>query len=285
MCALALLSKLFSFCVVSFLVYSHIRKQKLNKIISHSTKSIFKIIIKYKTMEDEYMSIEGMGFLIKPDILVTNYHVVEKLYDSNVIYTGSYIIDQNGNEHEGDVICKDAHNDLCFIQMRKTYDDFIDLNSKQQYSIFRILSFRIPVFVIKYITNTKIINDNIKIEVENIKIAYGSTIPSNSINVTGAYEKMSKNKSLLLSNMETGGGFSGSPLIDGSGKLIGIHVGSCTEFKTSAAIATSIIIENLRNYNNAHDNWARRIVTLPDGRIITGSDDNTRKVRNMNNHK
>lgn len=132
---------------------------KLNLSITHAQKSSRKIVIK----ADGYIS-EGMGFLIRPDLLITSDHIVANLFYSNnkvkklSIRTVTY--DMKDNEDNKDnknnknninninnididdnfenVIYRDQDHDLALIKLNKSYVDYIDPH-KRPLSLNRII--------------------------------------------------------------------------------------------------------------------------------------------------
>jgi len=242
--------------ICGYMIYKKINRIKLNTSIRYgleTTREITTICFKEKYSKER----TSMGFYIRPNLLITNYHVIEPLLKNNKL-----IIKIKGNNQRLFFIFDDApiainlsdtrspknkdlmfikifydkDNDLACLQLKNQNNNFIDPNSK---SIF--------IDILKYIFGNDIYKPSVFSIgpcINNVKqMSYGVVLDSKIINNNNT------NISTIRSNIYTPPGFSGGPLLTYHGYLIGINFCAANpNFTTSFAIDTNTILKILQHH-------------------------------------
>jgi hypothetical protein len=245
--------------------YSFLLKLKPNNnIIEKSKKLCYSLHIgpnKYSIKST------GMSFLIRPNLLITNYHVVKKLFEAN---TNSKLFIKNDKRNYKDKIVHIAPEyDLAFIEVESVdkllnkqyfcsikkilgYPSFAFINTLEYMRLLGmpIVSFLCSLFekisktrcpeIIKHINNTNLLKKevcsvgNTIFAIRNISnntnIRYGTVMfeqrtklnRETSSTYRLIFEDDIENPKILCCDLYCTSGFSGSPLMDYSGEILGI---------------------------------------------------------------
>lgn len=126
-----------SFCVIGgLIVYVYNQNKKLSESVkNHSIKSCRRL---KQESEKYYLASHGMGFLIRPNLLVTNCHVVEHFFCNDRDSKKITIIN---HKNEETIFCPnptdldklvflDNEVDLALIRLDQECPEYINLNKK-----------------------------------------------------------------------------------------------------------------------------------------------------------
>ncbi len=185
----------------------------------------------YVTKQSEVYSI-GSGFAVgeadkKPDIIVTNYHVVED--GTNSVYVTT--IDAN-NGIKAEVIYKDTVHDIAILRLSQKLNDRAPialLSSKEIHKSQDIYCIGFP-FSSDYFSN----NQTFDSRVENMTVTKGTV--SNNAYISDGVE-------YILSDAKANSGNSGGPMVDEYGQAIGINAAilpSTESYGSNMTVAVSI---------------------------------------------
>jgi len=194
------------------------RSFRLNKTIMNRSKGIFNLKIESDTDDDE-----GNGFMIEDGMILTNYHILRDIMDSGEEYKIT-LMDKDKNIYDGEKLRCDKKKDLCLVKI----DDY-DKRSHIFRPIDKQLGYGIDVMAI-YVLDEE--------ADETINVTYGKT--------NGMYYRNDEKYEVEMVNLylHIPDGWSGTPLLDYKGKLLGINRGAYgPENMISEAISSREIIE------------------------------------------
>ena len=185
----------------------------------------------YVTKQSEVWSI-GSGFAVgeadeKPDIIVTNYHVVEDSPNSVYVTT----IDAN-NGIKAEVIYKDTVHDVAILRLSQKLSDRAPIalfSSKEIHKSQDIYCIGFPFSSDAYSNN-----QTFDSRIENMTVTKGTV--SNNAYISDGVE-------YVLSDVKVNSGNSGGPMVDEYGQAIGINtaiLGATEDYGNNMTVAVSI---------------------------------------------
>jgi S1-C subfamily serine protease len=208
-------------------------EQKIDHIAANKDR-IFRILIQYKIVswyKSEEFDEFGNGILIAPDIILTNYHVVsEYISNANNKVNKEIIVSNNTcslHRNDIEIIVADKVRDLCIIRIKKPD------------KLGNIIPFKLVD------VKADVGDDVIAIQTtdEDLEEEYLITFGK-----CGTYFDTDDDVSYLNTNLHIPPGFSGTPLLNTKGKVIGLNTESYDPAQViSGSVAVSEIITFLDN--------------------------------------
>lgn len=234
------MSSIFDIPMLTYLIplfmiplYFNMKSQRID-YITQSKNKIFRILVEYKEVgwfSSPDIVEFGNGILIAHDIILTNYHIVsEYIIDTSNKINKTLTISNNLcslKDNEIEIVVVDKIRDLCIIRI------------KEPDKIKNIQPFKLT---------------NIKAEVGDDVIAIQATDDDLeeeyliTFGKSGIYFDNSDNVHYLSTNLHIPPGFSGTPLLDTRGNVIGLNTESYDPAQQiSGSVAVSEMIAFLDN--------------------------------------
>jgi len=244
----------------------------------------------YFGIKIHHHSIVGMSYFIRPKkLLVTNYHLIEGLNDQK--YLSELIIGDNPNDFKHKIVHTDPTKDLAFIEFDNSdvvtpnhivqlYRQITGLPSFLMKNLMHYIKSRIKFLSHRLLCSlyTKLFNEEIEFNEKNnfnkcvfaFKFMFGNTnirfgdkirYISGSITEKNCYPGRFKfienggndDMKIIVVKMFTYPGFSGGPLFDCNGDLLGIIFAACFYYGETLVISNEEMLKTLQKYKSLNN--------------------------------